>query len=226
MNGKKTLFTALSWLVTILTPIVILMLVIRALITPLFPRIEYRMPGFPEDPFGFTLEDRLRWSAPSVAYLVNGDDIDDLEALQFDHGEPIYNDRELSHMQDVKNLVTWMRIALWGCVLILGIITLVFSRMGKKKAIVLGFIRGGWGIMGLVVAILIFVVLNFENLFTWFHKVFFETGTWMFYTSDTLIRLFPMRFWQDSFIFVGTGSFLLGLGLVLLGRKILKRDRV
>ncbi|MEJ2126169.1 MAG: hypothetical protein P8X84_01420 [Candidatus Bathyarchaeota archaeon] len=28
----------------------------------------------------------------------------------------------------------------------------------------------------------------------WFHQLFFTSGTWTFYTSDTLIRLFPMRF--------------------------------
>ena len=42
----------------------------------------------------------------------------------------------------------------------------------------------------------------------------------MFYTSDTLIRLFPMRFWQDAFIAVGLFSLIFaGLLIVLIKPK-------
>jgi uncharacterized membrane protein len=50
-----------------------------------------------------------------------------------------------------------------------------------------------------------------------FHNVFFEPGTWKFLFSDTLIRLFPQRFWQDLFLIVGglslVGGLALGIGL-------------
>jgi len=42
---------------------------VRLLISPVYPNVEYRLPGFPADTFGFTLADRLRWSAVSVGYL-------------------------------------------------------------------------------------------------------------------------------------------------------------
>jgi hypothetical protein len=43
----------------------------------------------------------------------------------------------------------------------------------------------------------------------------------MFLYSDTLIRLFPLRFWQDVFLFAGiiTIGGGLALGLVLKPRK-------
>jgi integral membrane protein (TIGR01906 family) len=219
MNERPVIYQVLGWLVTVMTPLIILMTVIRLLITPVFARIEYRMPGFPEDPFGFTLEDRLRWSAPSIRFLVNRDSLQDLAALEFSDGEPIYNERELSHMQDVKELVTIMRIALWGGGLILAGVGFLLWRKNAWDVFRKSLYRGGWGIVGLVAAILIFVALNFENLFTWFHQLFFESGTWMFYTSDTLIRLFPMRFWQDAFIFVGGGSLLIGILLIAFLRR-------
>jgi uncharacterized membrane protein len=34
--------------------------------------------------------------------------------------------------------------------------------------------------------------------FVAFHQVFFAAGTWTFEYSDTLIRLFPNRFWFDA----------------------------
>ena len=72
---------------------------------------------------------------------------------------------------------------------------------------------GGKLAIGLIVLILVGVVVGFRALFTGFHLIFFEGDTWIFLFSDTLIRLFPMRFWQDSFIYVGlltlVGAFIL-----------------
>ena len=206
--------------VSILTPLVILMISVRVLITPLFPRIEYRLPGFPEDPYGFTLEDRLRWSEPSINYLVNSEGIEYLRSLRFEDGDPIYNDRELSHMADVKSVVTGMRIGLAVSVVILLIITFIFFKRGDKMLIVQAYNSGGWGVLGLMGAILIFVFISFNQLFTWFHQIFFESGTWKFYTSDTLIRLFPMRFWRDAFIYVGVLSAIFSVITIGITRKI------
>ena len=187
--------------------------------TPLFAQIEYQLPAFPEDPYGFTLEDRLQWSEPSIKYLVNSEDINFLESLRFDNGEPIYNDRELSHMQDVKEVVTGMRMALAASSLILLAITAINLSQGNHKLLLRAYGYGGWGVLGLIGSILFFVAVSFNQLFTWFHLVFFESGTWRFYTSDTLIRLFPMRFWRDAFIFVGVLSLIFGIVLIIITRK-------
>jgi integral membrane protein (TIGR01906 family) len=214
-----------SWLVSILTPFVILMISIRILISPLFSQIEYQLPGFPEDPYGFTFEDRLRWSEPSIKYLVNSEGIGYLESLRFENGEPIYNPSELSHMEDVKAVVTGMRIALAALTVILLIFTMININKGNKHLILQSFHNGGWGILGLIGAIMILLVISFNQLFTWFHQIFFESGTWRFYTSDTLIRLFPMRFWRDAFIFVGVLSILFGVITILVTRKYINLEK-
>lgn len=214
-----------SWLVSILTPFVILMISIRILISPLFAQIEYQLPGFPEDPYGFTFEDRLRWSEPSIKYLVNSEGIGYLESLRFENGEPIYNPSELSHMEDVKSVVTGMRIALAALTVILLIFTMININKGNKHLILQSFHNGGWGILGLIGAIMILLVISFNQLFTWFHQIFFESGTWRFYTSDTLIRLFPMRFWRDAFIFVGVLCILFGVITILVTRKYINLEK-
>jgi len=219
MKIKNTLVKISSWIATLLIPLIILMLSIRLLISPIFPKIEYRLPGFPEDPFGFTLEDRLRWSEPSILYLVNNQGISYLEELNFEDGTPLFTDRELSHMEDVKGVVSGMRVGLAAAMVILLILTVIANRYSLRSEIIQAFYRGGWGIVGLIAAILFFVALSFNNLFTWFHQLFFESGTWLFYTSDTLIRLFPMRFWRDAFIFVGVLSLLMGAGLIWFAKK-------
>jgi integral membrane protein (TIGR01906 family) len=41
------------------------------------------------------------------------------------------------------------------------------------------------------------MAISWGQFFTAFHRVFFEGNTWIFPRSDTLIRLFPNRFWVD-----------------------------
>lgn len=209
----------LGWTVTVITPLVILMLAVRIMITPAFAKVEYRMPGFPEDEIGFTLQDRLLWSEPSIKYLINREGIDFLEDLTFDDDKPLFNASELSHMVDVKRVVTGMRIALMVASLWILAVVVIAVRNGWREHLLLAFGRGGWALVGLIAAILLLVLLNFNQLFTVFHQLFFASGTWQFYTSDTLIRLFPMRFWQDAFIFVGVLSLLMGVGVIVLTGK-------
>lgn len=219
MKIKGTLTKILGWIITILLPPILLMMAIRLMISPTFARVEYQMPQFPEDPFGFTFEDRLRWSEPAIEYLVSTEDITFLSKLEFDNGEQVLNDRDLSHMQDVKAVVTGMRVALAVCMVVLLAATFFVVRKGSKAAVLSFYRRGAWALMGLILAVLLFVALSFNNLFTWFHQVFFASGTWQFFTSDTLIRLFPMRFWRDGFIFVGVLSMILCGLILLLGRR-------
>jgi uncharacterized membrane protein len=73
--------------------------------------------------------------------------------------------------------------------------------------------------MILIGTILFFVVLSFGILFVAFHNVFFQPGTWTFNFSDTLIRLFPERFWRDVFLIVGGLTFFGGLLLAVIFRK-------
>jgi len=55
---------------------------------------------------------------------------------------------------------------------------------------------------GLVASILI----DFYTFFVLFHQVFFESGTWTFQFTDTLIRLYPLQLWSDVAILLGAGT--------------------
>jgi integral membrane protein (TIGR01906 family) len=208
----------LSWLVAILIPLAIIMLAVRLLMTPVFLSVEYGMPGFPADQYGFSQADRLRWSKPSVEYLVNGEPIGFLAGLQFDDGQPIYNARELSHMSDVKKVVQ-MLLKLWYLDLVLLFLLGLWSwRAGWVVGFVLGLKRGGFITVGLLLALAGFASISFWQFFTWFHSLFFSGDSWLFDFSDTLIRLFPIRFWQDAVAYIGGFSIILGL-LIGFGLK-------
>jgi len=89
----------------IVVPFILIMTAIRILINPFFLKFEYNLPNFPPDPYGFTTEDRLKWGIPSMEYLLSDEPDNYLGTLTFDDGSPLYNERELSHMLDVRILV-------------------------------------------------------------------------------------------------------------------------
>jgi integral membrane protein (TIGR01906 family) len=213
----KTFSRILAWLITIFVPFALTFLGLRLLLTPVFPQVEYRTPGFPADDYGFTLQDRLHWSTISIDYLVNNADISFLGNLTFPDGSPLFNERELSHMHDVKQVVKpvlWIGYTVWVLLLGLGL----WARFGGWwQEYLRGLWRGGWLTLALVVVLGGFAAVSFWQFFTVFHELFFSGGSWLFLYSDTLIRLFPLPFWQDAFLFAGVldvlGGLALGLGL-------------
>ena len=216
--------TILSYLVTILIPIALIGIGLRALLTPLFLQVEYNMPYFPPDDFGFTKADRLKWAPYALNYLTNSADISYLGDLKFDDGKPLYNERELSHMMDVKR-VTQGALKVWYGSLALLALLGIWAWFGDWwSAYRLGLMRGGWLMVILAVIVALIAVIGisidpnlFFSFFTGFHHLFFEGDSWLFLFSDTLIRLFPIRFWQDAFLWAAVialgGGIALGLGM-------------
>jgi integral membrane protein (TIGR01906 family) len=217
-------YSFLSWLVTLVVPMMLIGLAIRVLLTPFFYRVEYNMPYFPPDTYGFTKEDRLQWAPYAVNYLLNDADTSYLGDLRFDDGTPLYNERELKHMDDVKQVTRGALRAWYTSLALLVGLGLWAWFGGWWQYYLLGLKRGGWLMVGLAatigVIVLVGMVLNpnvFDQFFVFFHSLFFEGDSWLFLFSDTLIRLFPIRFWQDAFLWAAIialgGGLALGLGI-------------
>ena len=228
MKTNLSLQTLAGWVVTVCVPVVLVLAAVRLLISPYYLVIEYNTPGFPADSYGFTQQDRLRWGSMAVNYLVNDAGIEYLGDLRFPEGQQapeqscqfmddctrLYNDRELEHMLDVKLVVQAAMNVWYVSIGILALMWLWSWRGGWEDIFRVAVGRGGWLTVFLLGGIILFVLLAFGVIFVAFHQVFFESGTWTFFYSDTLIRLFPERFWRDTFIAVGV---LAGGGGLLLG---------
>jgi integral membrane protein (TIGR01906 family) len=209
----KKITSIFSWIIAICVPLAIIMLGVRLLMTSPFLEIEYRMPGFPDDQFGFNMQDRLKWAKPSVEYLVNTSGISFLADLKFSNGQQIYNERELSHMSDVKKVVQ-MLLGKWYIELAFLAVLGLWAWFGHWwPDYLMGWKRGGFITTGLLILLAAFASVSFWQFFTWFHSLFFSGNSWLFEYSDTLIRLFPIRFWEDAVAYIGGFSILVGLGL-------------
>ncbi len=230
----RSIYKILSWLVTILLPIVLVLAVARLLFTPAYLVFEYRTPGFPTDEYGFTLQDRLKYGTLAIDYLNNPAGISFLGDLRFPGGQQappatcqemtdctqLFNDRELQHMVDVKNVYHAAMHVLEGSAIVLVLLVLWAWRGRWLANYMHGLQRGGLLTIILLGVMILFILLAFNYFFVIFHEIFFRAGTWTFLYSDTLIRLFPERFWQDTFL-IGTGlAALLGLLFYLVFRKL------
>ena len=211
---KNTIKKILSFLMTISVPVLISVLSILILLSPMFMNLEYNRPGFPPDEYGFTTQERLLFGNQTRQYLITNMALADLEELRFKNGEPIYIERELQHLEDVKIVLRGVLNVFWVAVIVT-IIGTVFAHYqawwdGYKRALS----RGGWLTTALLGTVLVLSIVSFQALFTNFHLIFFEGSSWLFYYSDTLIRLFPIRFWQDIFLVLGittlSGGILVG----------------
>ncbi len=223
-NMKTSLIRGISLFVTLLVPIALIGLAVRLVLVPVFLQVEYRMPYFPPDDYGFTTQQRIHWATYAWNYLVNSADASYLGDLKFEDGKLLFNEREVSHMQDVKGVIqgtlaTWY--ASLGLLALLGLWTWRAHLLASYRQ---GLRRGGWLTIGLGMLIGSIVVIGiamnpdvFWNFFAWFHSLFFKGNTWIFAYSDTLIRLFPIRFWQDTFLaaafIVLAGGLALALGV-------------
>ncbi|NLG41468.1 MAG: TIGR01906 family membrane protein [Chloroflexi bacterium] len=209
----------LVFILAIFIPYLLLMTGVRLVMTPAFPAMEYKRAGFPQDPYGFTIQERTKWSDYAVSYLTNDAGIEYLENLQDLTGQKMFAPDELTHMEDVKEVVT-ISSTVWyvlGGVSIA--ILLWFVIMRQWDSIRKAFNAGGWITVGLLSALLVFLAVSFDQLFVYFHRLFFEDGTWTFSQSSTLIRLFPFEFWRDAFVLVIGFALLVGVLFVIVTHK-------
>lgn len=199
----------IQWLLLISLPILLLAANLRLVTGHWFVRWEYQRAGFPSDPFGLSTEERIRLAEVCQDYLATHADISLLADLQLSGGEPAFNARELRHMADVQAVYRGLTIAGVVAVIIWVAAAIAFTAAGQAQEMVsMALLRGSLFTIGLLGAVGSFMVISWNQFFTTFHRIFFEGDTWTFPPSDTLIRLFPNRFWIDI------GATLVGLLLI------------
>lgn len=196
-------------------PVLLVLVSVRLVMSPLFLQFEYYRFDFPEDIYGFTTDERMEYAKPTLAYLLNDESIDFLANLTYiGDDDPIYTTGELEHMEDVKVVTRYAYLVLFygGVGTLLLSLILAYKPM-TRRTLKDGLFCGGILTLTLIGVIIIMAVIAWDAFFTAFHQVFFESGTWRFAFSDTLIRLFPERFWFDAALTIGI---LTALGAVII----------
>jgi integral membrane protein (TIGR01906 family) len=181
--------------------------------------LEYRMPGFPPDRYGFTREDRVQWAGVDIKFLLGSEPISYFDNYRLDDSSPMHNERELVHMRDVKSLIDLTRWVWAGSVLLAAAFSYLLVRTSGREVASQAWQTGARWTAFLMLLLGVGLVLGFGVVFVGFHRLFFEGSSWIFPLSDTFIRLYPERFWRDTFVLVVLITGVLTAITYLVGRR-------
>ena len=203
---------------------------IRLIISPAYPRMEYAKASFPEDSFGFSQEQRLDLALVAVDYLGRREAAEEVIYLLEEQvipgtEEPLYNEREIGHMVDVKHVTDGIKQvgAAAAAIVFLGLALLLWQPATRREGY-RAILNGGIATTTILFALALFILVAWSVFFTQFHELLFPPGTWTFYFSDSLIRLFPEKFWFDLGVILSVGTLVEGVIVAALGYWLLRRD--
>jgi integral membrane protein (TIGR01906 family) len=201
----------LDWLralVSLAFVLLLPLLIIGTSVRTVFTDREFILAGFRENQVGAVtgLDDpQLQRIADAfVAYFKAPPGELQMQVTAFGHSRPLFNDREVAHMQDVQALVQFflqMHLVAAAVVVIRVIVALGVDRsgvrIGREMLISVGLM------LTAIVVIGVMAMIDFDALWTRFHQIAFRNGLWLLDPSrDYLIMLFPEPFW-----FTGTIRF-------------------
>lgn len=209
----------LSAAIVLSLPAVLLLLNVRLLMNDWFIRLEYARPDFPPDLYGMSPKERLELALTGLRSVTQPPGASILREVRFADGQPAFNEREIRHMQDVYVLQgIAFRIGLILALVLIGAWACLWFSPATHRLAWQSLNWGGLLTLGLVLGILLGFLFSFDAAFTLFHRIFFEGDTWLFLPTDTLIRLYPEKFWFDAAVWIGGLTLLEAIALILLAR--------
>jgi integral membrane protein (TIGR01906 family) len=138
-------------------------------------------------------------------------------------GAPFYDESEVGHLRDVRQLL-WLTFLVGGLAALLLLVLL--ERAADQDDVVAAIGLGGATVAVAVVVIGLVGLIAFDPLFELFHRVFFPEGNWAFDPrSQRLVRLYPLAFWQIMGAALGVVMVLLGAATWVAARVVLDRRR-
>jgi len=177
----------------------------RVLAHDWFVRKELQSDGFPPDRYGLPPAARLSLALTGLHSIQpRSEGIDLLRRATLPDasgaaGTRAFDERELRHMQDVRDLLGTAFRAQIAVLLGLVVAGIALHRSARWRRVVpLGLLLGSLATLGLAALLIPVIVLGFDGFLLRFHELFFSGDSWRFSETDTLLRLYPEVFWQDT----------------------------
>lgn len=172
----------------------------RVLANEWFVRHELGRAGFPADRYGLSGPQRLDLALTGLRSIrPESDGIVLLERATLPDGSPAFDGRELRHMADVRSRLGAGFKAQLAAFALLGLAAVTLFRSPRWRTVVpRGLLVGSLGTLGVAALAVPIILLGFDGFFLRFHEVFFTGDSWRFSDTDTLLRIYPEVFWQDT----------------------------
>ena len=185
-------------LIAVVVPPMLVVNGFRLLATETFVRWELGRDGFPQDRYGLTHDQREALALTGLESISPGSaGIVLLERARLPDESQAFDQRELSHMRDVRTLFGFALRGQLVAALLIVALALGLARTRLRAVVPRGLLGGALLTIAIAVLAVPLILLGFEGFFTRFHEVFFSGDSWRFANTETLIRLYPDLFWQD-----------------------------
>lgn len=205
-------------LIVLLIPILLVLGSARLLATDAYLTFEYGKSSFAPDSYGFSPQQRFELASTNIHY-VRAHLPDNTLANQTLDGKALYNAREVSHMVDVQSVFQAI-LRVWQVAFVLLLfLGFILWETGEHRQFAAAIQSGGLLTSAMILTIALLAIFAWQFWFNIFHLFFFQPGSWLFSYSDTLIRLFPVKFWFDATLTISVLSIMGGLSLALIGRQ-------
>ncbi len=224
MAARRAPPIALAALVALAVPAVLLGNGLWVLTNEWYVHAEYARPGFPDDRYGFTKEQRTELALVGLDSIrpFNGDGVQVLREARLPDGSAAFTEREVFHMAEVRGLVGKVLLAHAVALGAIALAWLLSRRLRLAGVMTRGLVGGSALTLGIAAVLGVYMLANFDGFFVQFHEALFTGDTWRFPSSDTLIRLYPDAFWSD---FAGVLAGLTLAQALLLGGVLWWRRR-
>jgi len=182
---------------------------------------------------GMSQDDLSRVTAEMLDYLndVPGASFQDITATIDGEERPVFNEREITHMVDVKRLYSMVRFARglsWVVATACIVLLLIWMRTGAFTRLSAAYLITGAVLIAGGLLIWLLTRNNFAAFWDRFHRIFFTNDLWILDPrTDLLIRMVPEEFFSTlvrriGFALAGMAGFLAytAMGVLVCRRRV------
>lgn len=180
-------------------PILLLLTNLYLFTSPLWLHYEYRKSFSPPIyRYKYNYSQRLELAKRTLYYIRSNKDVDFLRNLKI-RGFPVYSEREITHLVEIKSLVQKLfNIHFIALIISLFSLSILWLNKQSRQKVPLYVLRGCLFLLAVIIVFFFAIFFNWNTLLHSFHQIFFTQGTYSFSFSFTIIQLFPPRFWFDT----------------------------
>lgn len=153
-----------------------------------------------------------------IRYFNSDEELLDIRVRRDTVDQPLFTEREVLHMRDVKHLVLGLdRVRLFTGLFLLGFVVASLVAQRRSGLVLIGdwLAFGGALTAGLLLVTGFALALGFDQLFILFHLISFRNDFWVLDPAQhNLIRLFPEPFWFSAALLLA--AFTLAQGILAL----------
>jgi integral membrane protein (TIGR01906 family) len=155
-----------------------------------------------EEDTGLERSELDRSAREIIDYFNNDAERLDIQVMQDGELVPLFSEKEVLHMVDVKDLFQWLFLTqeiTLAFVAAYTVAVFVWAREASLRLLAKQVLVGLGVLLGVVLAVGVFAVIGFEDLWRQFHLLSFSNDLWeLDPRTDRLIQMFPVDFWQES----------------------------